>query len=173
MKILGEFPYSRESAVDYAARWAYGRNPKYYDFEQIGGDCTNFASQCILAGSAGVMNFTPTFGWYYLDLDHRAPAWTGVVFLYNFLTGNQGPGPFGREAEMAAVLPGDLCQLKLGGEAFQHSPVVVAAGSPPSPSNILVAAHSFDAWRRPLSTYPYTQLRFLHIEGYRALREEP
>ncbi len=47
----------------YAHRWAYGRNPAFYDYEHLGGDCTNFASQCIYAGS-GVMNFTPTFGWY-------------------------------------------------------------------------------------------------------------
>ncbi len=42
----------------YAHLWAYGRNPRYYDYEGIGGDCTNFASQCIYAG-AGVMNDTP------------------------------------------------------------------------------------------------------------------
>ena len=59
--------YDRRAAVLYAHRWAYGRNPAFYDYEHLGGDCTNFASQCIYAGS-GVMNFTPTFGWYYIDL---------------------------------------------------------------------------------------------------------
>ena len=51
--------YNRANAVAYAKKWAYGRNPKYYDFSDLGGDCTNFASQCIYAGS-GVMNYTPT-----------------------------------------------------------------------------------------------------------------
>lgn len=55
MKKLLEFPYNREAAVKYAVEWAYRRNQEYYDFEQIGGDCTNFVSQCILAGT-GVMN---------------------------------------------------------------------------------------------------------------------
>lgn len=58
MKILN---YDREAAVAYAKRWAFSRNPAFYDFSRIGGDCTNFASQCIYAG-AKVMNFTPTFG---------------------------------------------------------------------------------------------------------------
>ena len=39
--------YNRANAVAYAKKWAYGRNPKYYDFSDLGGDCTNFASQCI------------------------------------------------------------------------------------------------------------------------------
>ena len=43
--------YDRKAAVLYAHQWAYGRNPAYYDYEELGGDCTNFASQCIFAGS--------------------------------------------------------------------------------------------------------------------------
>ena len=74
--------YNRRAAVAYAHRWAYGRNPAYYDYEQLGGDCTNFASQCIYAG-CGIMNFTPTFGWYYIDANQKAPAWTGVQYLYH------------------------------------------------------------------------------------------
>ena len=62
----------------------------------MGGDCTNFASQCIYAGS-GVMNYTPTMGWYYSSGSNRSPSWTGVVYLYNFLTGNKSAGPYGVE----------------------------------------------------------------------------
>jgi hypothetical protein len=65
--------YDRRAAVEYAHRWAYGRNPRYYDFEKLGGDCTNFASQCLYAGS-GVMNYTPQLGWYYrCQYAHGAP----------------------------------------------------------------------------------------------------
>ena len=59
--------YNRERAVEYAHKWAFSRNPRYYDFQNIGGDCTNFASQVIYAG-CGEMNYTPTFGWYYIIL---------------------------------------------------------------------------------------------------------
>ena len=70
-------PYDRQAAVEYAHRWAYHRNPDFYNFDELGGDCTNFASQCLYAG-AGVMNYTPTFGWYYISADDRSPSWTGV-----------------------------------------------------------------------------------------------
>lgn len=154
--------YDRERAVAYARDWAYGRNPMYYDFEHIGGDCTNFASQVLYAGSE-VMNPKPTFGWYYYNLYNRAPAWTGVEYLYRFLTTNQGPGPVAVVTDLSQVQPGDIIQLSFDGGAFAHSPVVVAVGDPPSPSNILVATHSFDADNRPLSTYVYRDLRVLHI----------
>ena len=44
-------PYDRSAAVTYAHRWAFGRNPRYYNFDELGGDCTNFASQCLYAGA--------------------------------------------------------------------------------------------------------------------------
>ena len=65
--------YDRSAAVLYAHQWAYGRNPAFYDYENVGGDCTNFASQCVFAGS-GVMNFTPDFGWYYIDANPPGPG---------------------------------------------------------------------------------------------------
>ena len=76
--------YNRSQAVLYALFWAFSRNPAYYDFSYIGGDCTNFVSQSLYAGGE-VMNFTPTFGWYFISSEDRSPSWTGVEFLYNFL----------------------------------------------------------------------------------------
>ena len=84
---LAEVPYNRKAAVAYADYWAYRRNPKYYAFDEIGGDCTNFVSQCVFAG-CGVMNDTPDYGWYYYNVNDRAPAWTGVGYFYRFLTEN-------------------------------------------------------------------------------------
>lgn len=158
-------PYNREAAVAYAHRWAYHRNPDYYSFDALGGDCTNFASQCLYAGS-GVMNYTPTFGWYYNSQYSRAPAWTGVPFFYNFLTRSKEiPGPAGTEVSLEEVHPGDFVQLSFAGGIFSHNPVVVAVNDPPLPENILVAAHSDDADYRPLSTYPIQKVRFIHILG--------
>ena len=34
-----------------------------------------------------------------------------------------------------------------------------------TPENVLVAAHSYDADDRPLSTYDYREIRFLKIFG--------
>lgn len=116
--------YDRRSAAAYAQRWAYFRNPDFLDFSDLGGDCTNFASQCIYAGS-GVMNFTPTYGWYYLTSSNRTASWTGVHYLYQFLTSNQGVGPYATETGLLQMRPGDIIQLALDEDRFQHSPVVV------------------------------------------------
>ncbi|MBR3561658.1 MAG: amidase domain-containing protein [Oscillospiraceae bacterium] len=159
------YPYDRAAAVRYAHRWAFARNPHFYDYELLGGDCTNFASQCLFAGSR-VMDYTPTFGWYYVDANDKAPAWTGVPYLYNYLTRDRkAVGPAAREVPIGAVEAGDIIQLSFDGVRWAHSPVVVSVGSPRSPRSVLVAAHSEDADNRPLSDYDYAAARFLHVLG--------
>lgn len=37
--------YDRTAVVEYARKWAFSRNPQYYNFDAVGGDCTSFASQ--------------------------------------------------------------------------------------------------------------------------------
>ena len=112
------------------------------------------------------MNFTPVYGWYYIDANRKAPAWTGVPYLYNFLTrDNPSVGPLAETCGLEDLLPGDLIQLSFKGEEYQHSPIVVSVGNPAAPENVLIAAHSYDADYRPLSTYEYRKIRFLHITG--------
>ena len=161
------YEYDREAAVEYAHRWAYFRNPQYYDFQNIGGDCTNFASQCVYAGS-GVMNFTPVYGWYYRSANDRTASWAGVQYFYNFITTNQGMGPFGAETPINMMEPGDLVQIATIREYFHHTPVIVRIDGEPSLDTIYIAAHTGDVDCRPLSSYlTMHKIRFLHIEGVR------
>lgn len=147
--------------------WAFRRNPAYYNFDELGGDCTNFVSQAVYAG-ARVMNFTPDFGWYYISPELRAPAWTSVRYFYEFMTKNEGTGPYGHDADISEMRAGDVIQLAYtGSEEFTHTLIVVGVGRVPNPQNILLAAHTRDAYRRPLVTYPYTNVRFIRIDGVR------
>jgi len=160
-------PYNRLAAIFYAHRWAYRRNPAYYDYENLGGDCTNFASQCLYAG-VKVMNYTPTYGWYYIDANQKAPAWTGVPYFRNFMTREEiSPGPFGIEVfSLEQLLPGDFVQLRFPGrDVFSHTPIIVQMERPATLENTLVAAHSYDADYRPLATYTFDEIRFIHIIG--------
>ncbi len=173
--MLANIPYDRARALEYARRWALDRNPLFFNFTGRGGDCTNFVSQCILAGCC-VMNFTRDFGWYYISVDDRAPAWTGVEYFRDFITGaadftaeNGGTGPYGYEVPrrgmngVPAVIAGDVVQLADAEGDFYHTLFITKVEG----NEIFVAAHSDDALDRRLSTYRYAAARFLHIAGAR------
>ena len=153
--------YNRADAVAYAHAWALRRNPNYYNFDHLGGDCTNFCSQCLLAG-AGTMNHIRDTGWYYTSANSRSAAWSGVEFLHRFLVSNKGIGPYATELSIASAQPGDIIQLSFDGTVFKHSLFVVE-----NKKNILIATHTYDADNRPLGSYQYVKHRLIHIEGVR------
>lgn len=159
---MREIIYNRQEVFNYAKKWAFARNPGYYDFSKIGGDCTNYASQCLFAG-CGVMNYTPDIGWFYKSVNSRSASWTGVEYFYNFLVGNTGVGPYAEETDLLGLEIGDFVQFGSGTGDFYHTPVVVgfSRGEP------LLSAHSYDAFNKPLSAWSYRKIRCLHILGAR------
>lgn len=155
-------PYLRENALLYAKRFALSQNPIFGNFAGIGGNCTNFVSQCIYAGSCK-MNYKANFGWYYISMEERAPSWTGVEFFYNFITTNTDVGPFGRDASADEVEVGDVIQLAKADEGYYHTLFIVGfEGDDP-----LVAAQTDNVYSRPLSTYTFDYLRYIKILGVR------
>lgn len=166
--------YNRENAVAYARRWALSRNPLFVDFTGRGGDCTSFVSQALLAGSC-TMDYAETFGWYFISDGDRAPAWSGVEFLYAYLTGTgdyppntQRSGPFGQEVGIRRAQVGDVIQLAREGD-FYHTLLITGLER----NDLLVAAHSDDALDRRLSTYTFDTARIIHVEGVRMeIRED-
>ena len=155
-------PYNRENAVAYARKYAFSQNSLFANFAGIGGNCTNFVSQSIYAGSCE-MNYKPTFGWYFISLDDRSPSWTGVEYFYNFMTQNTDVGPFGRDATSDELELGDVVQLAREGEDYYHSLLVVGFDG----EDILVAAQTNNAYAKPLSTYDYDYARYIKILGVR------
>ena len=153
--------YNRQNAVAYSNRWALGRNPEYYDFSGIGGDCTSYVSQCIYAG-CGEMNYTPVMGWYYRSLQDRTPSWSGVQYLYNFLVKNKGAGPSAEQVSIGEAEIGDVVQLEYG-NAFYHSLFVTEIITKGDFSGILINAHTAYSYKRPLSSYSFSGYRVLHI----------
>ena len=140
--------YDRRAAVEYARRWALGRNPAYMSLNGIGG--------C-------VMNYTPDFGWYYRSPEDRAAAWTGVTYLYEFLVGHNGPGPLAEEVFPEQTQPGDVIQLGRADGRWYHSMVVLHNDRRWGWDGIRIAAHSIDSLDRPLSSYEFDRARGLHI----------
>lgn len=160
--MIKEILYNRPAVLDYAKKWAFGRNPRYMDFENLGGDCTSFVSQCMFAG-CNVMNYTPIYGWYYNNPYDRSPSWSGVEFLYDFLIENKSVGPYAIDVDKSDIIIGDVVQFGSNNGPFFHNCIVTKVDG----ENIFVAAHSIDSYMRPLYTYNYELKRFLHIVGAR------
>ena len=156
--------YDRISAVAYAKKWALLRNPKYYNFDPVGGDCTSFISQCLFAGSK-VMNYTPIKGWYYRSGFDKSPSWSGVQFLYNFLVNNKGIGPRGSLVSQRNVEIGDIAQLSFDGITFEHSLFIIDIQDASDLSKIYIATHTYDALNKKINEYSYSKIRFIHINN--------
>ncbi|MGN0532592.1 MAG: amidase domain-containing protein [Eubacterium sp.] len=152
-------PYQRADAVSYAKEWALRRNPDYYNFDGIGGDCTNFASQCLLAGCK-IMNYTKDTGWYYNSINDRAPAWSSAEYFRKFLLTNSDIGPFATHIAVNKVEIGDFISLFNGIEYYHTLIVADTSGRIP-----LVCAHTDDSYMRRLDTYSPTSFDAIHILG--------
>lgn len=159
--------YNRKRAVEYAQKYAKNRNSLFYDFEDVGGNCTNFVSQCILS-SGCIMDYRNPFGWYYINKNDRAPAFSGVNEFYRYIVGigdfspiNLREGPFGEEIAREYAEIGDVIQLCNGSGIFYHTVIITGF----SDGEILVSAHSVDSLDRPLSSYEYNLDRFIKIKG--------
>lgn len=153
--------YNRQKVYDYAKKWAYSRNPNYYNFDLLGGDCTNFVSQCIFSGCYQ-MNYNGDKGWYYINGNNKSPSWTVVEFLYNFLLLNKGVGPKGKNVNVQDLEVGDVIQLSFDGIKFSHSLIVVQKGT--NIDNTLIAAHTYDVFGKSVAEYGFKKYRCIHIK---------
>jgi hypothetical protein len=151
--------YNRQAAVNYAYDYAFSRNPKYYDYSNLGGDCTNFISQCVFAG-INVMNYTKITGWYYNNASDRTASWTAADIFGKFLIANNGSGPMGSLVKDTELEIGDVIQLSFKDGVFTHSLLVVSIYP-----EITISTHTNDAYDRPLRTYNYEKIRYIHIAG--------
>lgn len=152
--------YNRDLAVNYARKYALDYNPKYFHFGGIGGDCTNFISQCLLAGG-GVMNYDKYYGWFYVNKDNRAPSWTSVKYLQRFLLTENKPGFVAKVCPIKDLIIGDIIQIRQHKLDFNHTVII----SKIAQNEIYVCSHSYDALDKPLSEYFYLELKGIHILG--------
>ena len=155
--------YNRQKAVEYAFEWWNKRNPNFYDFDDLGGDCTNFVSQCLYFGGIE-MNYSQQ-GWFYINLNNRAPSWTGVEdFFYFATTNNMLTGVKAKLCDIENMQIGDIVQLKLNGEdRFHHSLIVTKIDFPITPANLYLTSHTYDAINRPLENYFVENVRYLKV----------
>ena len=156
--------YDRNAAINYAKKWALSRNPRYYNFDAVGGDCTSFISQCLFAGSQ-IMNYNYENGWFYNSGYNKSPSWSGVEFLYKFLVTNKGYGPRGLEVPQSQVMAGDIAQLSFSGNKFEHSLFIISVADSNDLNKISIATHTYDVLGKKIGEYNFSKIRFIHIEN--------
>ena len=154
--------YDRLSAINYAKTWWNKRNPQFYNFDALGGDCTNFVSQCLYAGNIK-MDFSP-LGWYYNNLNSRSPAFSGVEPLFNYSISNKKDvGPKCKLVTIDEVEVGDIIQLCQRKPVFNHCLIITKIEESPTLETIFVTCHTNDVYNKALSDYFFTKIRFLKI----------
>lgn len=105
--------YNRENAAAYGLKYSLTPNNKYANYESLGGDCTNFVSQCLLAGGIPQDN-NGIYKWYWHSDYNRWPSWTSARELRRYLLNNNGSeknfGVKATESNFENVEIGDVVQ---------------------------------------------------------------
>lgn len=166
--------YNRIHAVEYAKTYALSPNLdfRYFSiYETLGGDCTNFVSQCLLAGGAP-MTYEGKHAWWYnksgtynTSDDKWSVSWAVAHSLYWTLKVNNetdSNGVKGQEVSSVSSLElGDLIFYENQRGIIFHSAIVTGF----SPAVTLVSQHSYEArdipylkpWLNP--RYHYMKIR--------------
>ncbi|HYG58115.1 MAG TPA: amidase domain-containing protein [Symbiobacteriaceae bacterium] len=136
-------PYNRLQAVQYAAFWWGGFNPLFRAFSD---DCTNFISQCLLAGGMPMeVTGRRDKGWWYLGpAEQWSYSWAVAHSLRWYM---ETSGRAERREEARQLELGDIIAYDWDGDGnWQHNTIVVGFDLEGEP---LVAAHTAAAWGRP------------------------
>jgi len=175
---VADTSYNRDAAVEYAGKWWNKRNytGHYLAYDDYGGNCQNFASQCIHAGGID-MDYTGTHDvqWKFYDenLNNKATArgrsysWTGVDMFYSYALYNYKDGLVSlTDIPYFYAEKGDIIHV---GAYYQwrHALLVtdVIKNDDGTLQDIVVASNTADRWNYPLSAYIYTGARLIHILG--------
>lgn len=167
------------------------RNSYFEDLSDLGGDCQNFASQCIWYAFGGTNTSTAINArsapmvsssvtsvdwrqWYCYKYGHSF-TWTGVGYFADHVTGT-GSGNYGLHGTIysgvAQARPGDIIQISNdGGATWYHSYVVVEVvgiTGKRTTSDITISAHTTDRAMQVLGTIGFgsnTVFRTIRVTG--------
>ncbi len=158
------FTYDRHAAVQYAEHWWNSYNPAFRVFDV---DCTNYVSQCLLAGGAPMRGMpVRDQGWWYKG-DNWSFSWAVAHSLRWYLSGST-QGLKGKAMERPeALIPGDvICYDFAGDGRWDHNTIVVAKDAEGMP---LVNAHTDNSRNRywsyedSMAWTPNIQYKFFRI----------
>lgn len=132
--------YTVFCAVDYSDAFWQSYNPAYGNYNSVGGDCANFASQCMLAGG---LQMVYSNIWYWRSYSDYGAAWISSTNQKNFMSAYYG----------AEIINPDDSQVLAGnpvyygnGSNYAHTAFCVGTNEAGTP---IVNAHNNDRYHVP------------------------
>lgn len=167
--------YDRDNALEYAKKYVKIRNINNWDvYDEIGGNCQNFASQVINRGGIP-MDTTDKDVWKYYDSSvnngssksGRSSSWTTVPYFYNYAKNNTGYGLCAEvDVNIYYAEPGDIIQFGID-NTFLHSTVVTGnIKEEDIVLDILINSNTADYENVPLSSMSTPEMRLIKINGW-------
>ena len=157
------FFYDRKKAVQYAEIWWNTPNPKYPQFKD---NCTNYISQCLLAGGFP-MNKTEkkTSGWWYQN-KNWSYSWTVAHSLKQYLAASKYTKTVDTPEQLTY---GDIICYDFEGDGrFNHNTIVTGKatnGMPLVNANTTNSRQRYWAYKDSSAYTPNIRYRFFRIIG--------
>ena len=166
--------YNREKAVEYNYKYINDRNPDYFAFDGIGGNCQNLASQSLHAGGIP-FDLTGDYKWksFSSELDEtseakgRTSSWTGTQNFYEYVKYNKKGGVCADpDINMFYAEIGDVGHV--GYIDYSHAVLVVdlIKNNEGKVIDLLINANSVNVKDYPFLAYVYPNKRIIKILGY-------
>lgn len=157
--------YDRRKVQRYAELWWNGFNPQYKKFDV---DCTNYVSQCLLAGGMP-MAYNPRKdrGWWYRGQGNSAAwsySWAVAHSLRYYL---EGSGRAVAVNDPQQLMVGDvICYDWDGDGRWQHNTIIVGFdrnGMPLVNAHTVASQHRYWDYKDSYAWTEKTNYRFFHI----------
>lgn len=162
-----DHPYDRAAAYDYLMAYCDERNPAWYAYDDVGGNCMNFGSQVLLAGGIPE-DEKGDEEWYWDGQNDLDLSWINVGHFYDYCRKNEG---FGLVADTeAGYYTGEVGDVVIVGFAGDHRHTTVISHVVKDESgdtvDYLISCNTTNYRDFPASAYYYTFHRLVKIYGW-------
>ena len=160
-------PYDRAAAYDYLMAYCDERNPAWYAYDEVGGNCMNFGSQVLLAGGIPE-DEKGDEEWYWDGQNDLDLSWINVGRFYDYCRKNEG---FGLVADTeAGYYTGEVGDVLIVGFAGDHRHTTVISHVVKDESgdtvDYLISCNTTNYRDFPASAYYDTFHRLVKIFGW-------
>lgn len=162
-----DHPYDRDAAYDYLMAYCDKRNPAWYAYDDVGGNCMNFGSQVLLAGGIPE-DERGDEAWYWDGQNDLDLSWINVGRFYDYCRDNEG---FGLVADTeAGYYTGEVGDVLIVGFAGDHRHTTVISDivrdAEGNTVDYLITCNTTNYRDFPAAAYYYTFHRLVKIYGW-------